>query len=352
MTKAPYKVLVVDDSALIRQAIVEIIDSSEDLQVIGQAASGAEALALIPQLRPDLVTLDIIMPGMNGLTTLKYIMIFHPVPVVMLSSLAQEGAEITFDALRYGAIDFIAKPSKLDGNALKSQTQKILQKIRLAAKVKVNAIQYIRVKPKGQSARVPLQRKSCKNIVVLGVAEGGYGTLLKIILRLKPYPATTYMVIFYETSLHVDGFISYLNQYTAVKVQRPLNNTLLEAGVCYISSGEEYVTVHGQRGSLISYVSPAPFSTRRGTIDMLMFSVAETVGKYSLGVVLSGEGTDGSEGLEEIVRVGGGAIIQTPVSCLYKSMALSALDMCEAEVVVADTEIAAEISKFLPKLNF
>lgn len=352
MAKAPYKILVVDDSSLIRQAIVDIINSSDDLEVIGQAASGTEALALIPKLKPDLVTLDIVMPGMNGLTTLKHIMIFHPVPVVMLSSLAQEGADITFDSLRYGAIDFIAKPSKLDDDSLKKQTAQILQKIRLAAKVKVSVIQYIRVKPKAHPESVLPHKKACKQIVAMGVAEGGYGTLLKILLRLNPYPTTTYMVIFYESSLHVDGFIKYLNQYTAVKVERPQNNTLLEAGVCYISSGEEYVTVHGQAGALVSYVSPAPFSSRRGTIDMLMFSVAETVGRHSLGVVLSGDGTDGSEGLEEIVRVGGGAIIQSPVSCLYKSMALSALDMCEAEIVVADTEIAAEISRFLPKLNF
>jgi two-component system chemotaxis response regulator CheB len=350
MAKAPYKILVVDDSHLIRQAIIEIINTSEELQVVGEAASGSEALGLIPDLKPDLVTLDIIMPKMNGLTTLKRIMIFSPVPVIMLSSLAHEGADVTFDTLRYGAIDFIAKPSKLDGNALKNQAQQIIQKIRLAARVKVGAIQYIRVKPK--TATLDFPKAACKNIVALGVAEGGYGTLLKIILRLKPHPATAYMVIFYETSAHVDGFIQYLNQYTDVKVQRPLNNTLLESGVCYISSGEEYVTVHGQRGQLVSYVSPAPFSSRRGTIDMLMFSVAETVGRYSLGIVLSGNGRDGSEGLEEIVRVGGGAIIQSPVSCLYKSMALSALDMCEAEVVVADTEIAAEIANFLPKLDF
>jgi two-component system chemotaxis response regulator CheB len=352
MARTPYKILVVDDSSLIRQAIVDIVNNSDDLHVVGQAASGEEALALIPKLKPDLITLDIIMPGMNGLTTLKHIMIFYPTPTIMLSALAQEGAEITFDSLRYGAIDFIAKPSRQDSEEeLTNQKQEILQKLRLAAKVKVNAIQYIRVNPQVKS-QIISQHQACKNAVVFGVAEGGYGTLLKILLRLKPYPATTYMVIFYETSIHVDNFIKYLNKYTMLQVQRPLNNTLLESGVCYISSGEEYVTVHGQRGRLMAYVSPAPFSSRRGTIDMLMFSVAETLGKYSLGVVLSGEGTDGSEGLEEIVRVGGGAIIQAPVSCLYRSMTLSALNMCEAEVVVADTEIAAEINKFLPKLNF
>jgi two-component system chemotaxis response regulator CheB len=113
MLKAPFKVLVVDDSAFIRQAITDIVNADEGLRVVGQAETGFQALELIQRLKPDLVTLDIIMPQMSGLTTLKYIMIFSPVPTVMLSSLAQEGAEVTFDALRYGAIDFIAKPSKL-----------------------------------------------------------------------------------------------------------------------------------------------------------------------------------------------------------------------------------------------
>jgi chemotaxis response regulator CheB len=224
--------------------------------------------------------------------------------------------------------------------------------MRLAAHVKVSSIQYIRAKLNVNKNKFATQRVACRNIVALGVAEGGYGALLKIILRLKADLFTAYTVIFYESSVHVDSFIDYLNRYCDVVVQRPQNNTLLEAGVCYISSGEEYVTVHGHREQLVFHVSSAPFSSRRGTIDMLMFSIAETVGEHSLGVILSGNGTDGSEGLEELVRVGGSAIIQAPVSCLYKSMTLSALNTCEAEIVVADTEIAAQINAFLPKLNF
>ncbi len=161
------------------------------------------------------------------------------------------------------------------------------------------------------------------------------------------------MVIFYETSAHVDSFIRYLNLYCQVLVKRPENNARLEAGICYMSSGEEYVTVHETgENDLVFHISPAPFLSRRGTIDMLMFSVAEAVGSHALGVILSGDGVDGAEGLEEIIRVGGSAIIQAPVSCLYKSMTLAALNMCEAEIVAADTEIAAHIHAFLPKLNY
>ena len=348
MAKAPYKILVVDDSSLIRQVIVSMIGTSSDLQVVGQAASGAEALALIPLLKPDLITLEIMMPNQNGLSVLKQMMAFHQLPILILSSLAQGSTEIIFDALRYGALDFIAKPSKLGDDALR---QRIIRKITLAAKIKVNAIQYIRATPKPRPEKVLPQKQACKNIVVMGVAEGGYGTLLKILLQLQPYPLTTFMVIFYETSEHIDKFIQYLNRFTSLNVQRPQNNTSLASEICYISSGEEYVTVHGQAGHWVSHISPAPFSSRRGTIDMLMFSVAEAVGKNALGIVLSGDDCDGAEGLEEIVRVGGGAIVQSPASCLYKNMPLSALNRCEA-TVVADMEIAAEVSRFLPKLNF
>jgi chemotaxis response regulator CheB len=152
------------------------------------------------------------------------------------------------------------------------------------------------------------------------------------------------MVVFYQPPDHINNFVDYLNCYSKVQVVRPQNNTTLEAGVCYLSSGDEYVTVHGNLDNITVHVSRAPFSSRRGSIDMLMFSVAETVGKHSLGVILTGTGTDGAEGLEEIIRVGGGAIVQAPVTCLYKSMVLSALNVCEAETVVADAEIAAEIN--------
>jgi two-component system chemotaxis response regulator CheB len=349
MSKPPYKILVVDDSPIIRRAIIAIINASDELRVVGEAANGHEALDLIVRLKPDLVTLDIIMPQMGGLSTLKHIMIFHPTPVVMLSSLTQDGASVTFDALRYGAVDFITKPSNLDSDSIQNQAKAITQKIMMAAKVKTSIIQYVRVKPK--SDNFLLAKDNCKNIVVLGVAEGGYGALLKIIPRLQPHPTTTYMVIFYESSAHIDGFISYLNHYSQVVVKRLQNNTKLEAGICYLSIGEEYVTLHGGQAYHTAHVSNAPFSSRRGSIDMLMFSVAETVGKHALGVILTGDGSDGAEGLEEIVRVGGGAIVQAPVSCLYKNMALSALNACEAETVVADTEIAAEINYFLSNLQ-
>ncbi|NOQ65099.1 MAG: response regulator [Methyloprofundus sp.] len=340
-----YKILVVDDSKVIRRKISELIESCEDMTVIGEAESGESALRMIPQLSPDVVTLDINMPGMNGLTTLKHIMLNSPVATVMLSSLTREGALVTFDALRYGSIDFVFKPTQLEGEFAAEQKQRLLTKIRLASLVKIDAIQYIRAK---QTPKSPIPtHSSCQKIVVLGVAEGGYSSLLKIIPKLAVNSSTAYMVILYEASQDVKAFTHYLNRYSKIPVTHASNNTLLKAGVCYINSGEEYVTVHEDQGDLISYVSQAPFSSQRGSINMLMFSVAEVLTDRAAGVILSGAGSDGSEGLEEITRVGGLAIIQSPRTCLYKEMALAALDVCEAEQVMSDSEIASQLTTIL-----
>ena len=337
-----YKILIVDDSTVIRKKLRELLTAHKDMSVIGEASSGVEALLMIPQLKPDVITLDINMPNMDGLTTLKHIMLKCPVATVMLSSLNREGAMISFDALRYGAVDFIFKPSRLDEQFAAKQIQRLVTKIRLAAQVKITALQYIRLNQTALQTKTPVS--DCKNITILGVAEGGYNALLKIIPRLAANTSTTYMVILYEHSQDIKALSYYLNQYSKIPVLHAQNNTLLKSGVCYINSGNEYVTVHREHGKLLAYVSQAPFSSRRGSINMLMFSIAEILAERSMGIILSGAGEDGAEGLEEIIRVGGQAIIQSPLTCLYKEMALAALNICEAEQVMSDTKIAAQLA--------
>ncbi|MCK5926226.1 MAG: hypothetical protein KAG10_10055, partial [Methylococcales bacterium] len=330
-------------------AIITIFKSSDALEVIGEAENGYKALIKIPKLQPDVITLDITEPYEKSLTALKRIMIFHPTPVVIIDHCLKTSSAI-FDALAYGAVDFLALSlpvvnTTLDEKALKKQQEQLIKKVFLAVMVNNSAFQYIPLKADKKSSP-PQQKEGCKNLVILGVGEGGYGALLKIVPKLSAAYSTAYIIILYETSNYLKSFIQYLNHFSSVKVQTTSNNTLLETGGCYMSTGDEYVTIHGKKGDLLTYVSPAPFSSRRGSIDMLMFSVSEAL-ENPLGVILSGEGNDGAEGLEEIVRAGGGAIIQSPSNCLYDSMALSALNLCEEKIVVADREIATEINNFL-----
>lgn len=341
----PYKLLIVDDSKLIRRAVSNIFKAQDNFQVVGEAGNGKEALDMLAGLNPDVVTLDINMPVMDGLTTLKHIMIKSPRPTVMLSSLTQEGASVTFDALKYGAIDFIPKPSRTNGDSIGEQELNIVKKIKLAAEVEIESVQYIRSIPKEKSDKRP-GGIECKGLIAMGASEGGYGALLKIIPQIIPDLPAALLVVIYADSKHVDAFAGYLDSHSFVKVRRAKDGEEIKGGVCYLCSGEEYVTIHSSDNKYNLQISPSPFAERRGSINMLMFSVAEAMGMRAAGVILSGSGEDGAEGLAEVIRAGGTAIVQVPKTCLYKEMARTALDRCEADLVISDVKIASAINGF------
>jgi len=317
------RLLIVDDSRFMRQAIADFFTSDNTIEIVGEAKNGAEAIEAVSNLDPDVVTLDVNMPVMDGLTALKHLMIRSPLPVVMLSTLMQEGAQATFDALRYGALDFILKPSQLKGD-LDQQRQEICRKVRLAAHVEVSAMRYIRAEHQVK----PSIMEPCRRVVTLGTAEGGYSVLLKIIPHLA-INSTAYLVVLYANSVHVDTFAKYLDQFSALQVRRAKDGEHLYGGVCYLSSGNEYVTFRYDDGELTLHVTEAPFPWRRGSINRLFFSSAEILGSNGVGILLSGSSDDGSEGLSEILDAKGTAILQDPKTCLDKEMVLNALQLCD-----------------------
>ena len=339
------KILIVDDSKMIRKGLAGIFEKSDSFEVIGEAADGKEALAAIKKLQPDVVTLDVVMPGMDGLTTLKHIMIECPRPTVMLSSLTQDGTETTFDALRYGAVDFISKPSRLENQSMDDLAEDIINKINIAEDIDVGVTSYIRTRAGNSNASNQYEGK-CGKLVGLGAAEGGYRALMKIIPHLVSADAA-YLVVLYAEDSHVDAFAAYLNKHSKVTVKRAENDEVLQAGVCYLSAGSDYMTVHEQDDDFVLHVSPAPFASRKGSVDRLLFSVAEAIGDKSIGVVLSGASVDGSEGLEEIERVQGVTIVQEPKSCLAQGMSKSAIDLCSPDYIVSDVDIPTTVNELL-----
>lgn len=341
------RLLIVDDSALMRQAIAGICEESGSIEVVGQAADGKEALQMVEMLKPDVVTLDVSMPVMDGISALKHLMIYSPMPVVMLSSLTTEGASITFDALRYGAVDFIAKPSSESERSMDEQKSAIVDKIMVAASIHVEAAKFIRLKP-GQSAAA-LTGEACTSVVAMGAGEGGYAPLLKILPQLQAYPGLAFLVTLYAAEQHVAAFAEYLQSITAVTIKMAGNGDVIQPGVCYLNSGENYMSVHNDDGPYFTlHVSPAPFAdTRRGSVDMLLFSTADVVAENAVGIILSGNGKDGAEGLEEVLRMNGQAIVQHPNTCFCKDMVHAALDRSPVEHMVADVSIASTIEKIL-----
>lgn len=338
------RILIVDDSGLMRKAVRDIFAANSAMEVVGEAVNGSEALRLIPRLNPDVIVLDVNMPEMDGITTLKHMMIQFPTPTLMLSTLTRDGATVTFDSLKYGAVDFLAKPSSLDGD-MGDQTAKITDKVATAAGVELEAMQFIRTGVrKSPAAAAETSDGIIKRIVIIGAAEGGYSALLKFIPGLDPGLSAAYIAVLHAAPEHIDAFVDYLGRCSELPVRRAAEGATLEKGVCYIGSGNEYITLREQADGFRLHVSPAPFSTRRGSIDMLMLSTAELVGGKSVGVMLSGTGADGAEGLGEIIAHGGSAIIQKPQSCLYREMPENAKARCRTGSVVGDVKLASAIN--------
>ncbi|MDJ0720007.1 MAG: chemotaxis protein CheB [Desulfobacterales bacterium] len=337
--ETPIRLMIVDDSRLIRKVVRQMFDADERFQVVGEAANGREALDMLAAIVPDVITLDIKMPEMDGLSTLKHIMIKRPTPTIMISALTRDGATETFDALRLGAIDFMPKPSQRDNASLEDQERLIKHKVKLAAGVKMDNVRLLRTRPRNGGVLA----KAIERCVVLGASEGGYGALLKIIPQLDPTWPAAYLAVLYAAEAHLDAFVDYLDANSALRVRRAADGTPLEAGTCYLASGSEYVTAvrDGDRTSL--RVHPSPFPERRGAINMLMLSVSEVMAARTVAVVLTGKDVDGAEGAAEIARVGGEVLIQDPRTCLFKEMALSALRLCRSGRPLNDSEIATAI---------
>jgi two-component system chemotaxis response regulator CheB len=337
------RLLIIDDSRMMRNVISDIFSSNTDLDVMETASSGFEALKIIQSDPPDVITLDINMPEMDGLTTLKHLMIHTPTPTVMLSSLSRDGAKITFDALRYGAVDFITKPSNLDPYKMQEHADNMIHTVKCAASVKIDIMHYIRPYFDHNPTKDTL---SYKFVVAMGAAEGGYSSLLNILPRLSLNNPLAYLVVLYANSHYIDSFITYLNQHSAITVKRAKQDDILQIGVCYICSGDEYMTVQDSGIDHTLHLHPVPFISQKSAINRLMFSLADVMDNRSIGIILSGAGNDGNEGIEEMTRMGGQIMIQNPKNCLYKGMSESVIKYCTIKSVSSTAEIAKKLNAY------
>ena len=338
----PVKTLVVDDSKLIRKVLCRVFEESESVKVVGEAGNGKEALEMVHSLNPDVITLDVNMPVMDGLTALKHIMIKYPRPTVMVSSLTREGAAVTFDALKYGAIDFIHKPSKVKRKNLEEQYRDMIKKITLAAEVEIDSIRLIRSKKSKPAQKAG--RQECKYVFAVGTAEGGYGSLLKIIPYLRPALPMAFIIVIHAEPRYVDAFARYLNANSLFNVKRAVDGDHIEAGICYIAAGTEYVSLDSAENGNVIHIMTSEWPKRKGAVNFLMSSLARTMKGRSVGVILTGSGNDGINGIRAINMAGGGAIVQKPGSCLCREMPESIIDNCNVNMVIADNKLADKLN--------
>jgi two-component system, chemotaxis family, protein-glutamate methylesterase/glutaminase len=336
--KEKIRVLVVDDSALMNRQISTILQSDPVIEVIGRAKDGVEALTLAKELAPDVITLDVEMPNMNGITALKHIMIKYAIPTVMISALTREGSRTSFDALRYGAVDVIAKPSRREDENLDSQKKEIISRVKKAASIRLGRSKYLRITSSSPAEKMPKglpDQDTC--YIGIGTGTGGYCSLLKIIPALSSSFSSVLIANLLTAEKYIDAFVSYLDMHSSVPVKNGSTASHIEKGTCYIISGESRlsIAVNGDR-----YLKFQPANHISDPIDYLFSSIALIGGANSVGIILTGAGKDGAEGLSILKKAGGTAVIQDINNCMDPEMPLAALEKGSVQKILPDYMIA------------
>jgi len=342
------KVLVVDDSALIRQLLTSLLAEDAQIEVVGAAADPYAAREKIKTLQPDVLTLDVEMPRMDGLTFLRNLMRLHPMPVVMVSSLTANGADVTLEALSLGAVDFVTKP-KLDvAHTLADYAQEIIAKVKMAAGARLQARAPALAVPQKFNADAVLARgpgrqhfKTTDRIVAIGASTGGTEAIREI-LEMLPADAPGLVITQHIPEAFSRPFAERMDRCSALKVKEAADGDLIMPGHAYIAPGNRHLLVvrDGARYRCRLNDGP-PVNRHRPSVDVLFRSVAQQVGPNALAVLLTGMGDDGARGMAEMHETGALTICQDEKTSVVWGMPGSAVRLGCVDRVVPLAQIAA-----------
>jgi two-component system chemotaxis response regulator CheB len=326
-TERTIRVLVVDDSALARRAIVDALAHDPSIEVVGVAEDAYRARELILALAPDVVTLDLQMPLMDGLTFLRILMEHHPVPVIVVSNLTPAGSALALDALEAGAVDVIQKPDGRHGVAELSR--------RLTAQVHAVAGSSLRQRhAQRPTVQRPVSAVAHHRVVVIGASTGGVEALRYLLPQL-PADVPPIVVVQHIPPHFSRVMAEHLNRLTPFEVREAEDGDVLRPGLCLIAPGDYHVTLaRGPSGLRLRTIQSPPVNHSRPSVDVLFRSVSEQVGAASVGVLLTGMGYDGARGLSMIRAAGGATIVESKESCVVFGMPQAAIKLGAAESVV------------------
>jgi two-component system chemotaxis response regulator CheB len=343
----PIKVLVVDDSAFIRQILSDLLGNEPGITVVGTACDGDEALQKISSLQPDVVTLDIEMPKMNGLDCLAKIMEQFPLPVIMVSYLSTEGAEVTLKALELGAIDFVTKPSteEHDAESLDQIKYELIQKIRIASEIRLSKITST---PKSsiaihKSDSFPVNKVLNLDLMAIGSSTGGPKALYYILAQLpKDFPLGI-IIAQHMPKDFTSFFAKRLNDYCKLEVTEAKVGDEIKPGKVLIAPSGYQTKIRRVGKSLLIEVSEEPKLILKPSVDHLFTSIAESCKSRVLGILLTGMGVDGGLGMQQLRNLGARTIAQDEESCVVYGMPRAAVEMGGAEYVENLTNIYTRI---------
>jgi two-component system, chemotaxis family, protein-glutamate methylesterase/glutaminase len=333
---ARIKVLVVDDSALMRKLIPSILARDPDIEVVGTAMDGAFALKKIEELHPDVVTLDLEMPRMDGMETLRLIMKRAPMPVVLFSTHSKEGAYATLKALALGAIEFVAKPENAAAGHLDSIADLLIEKIKVgkrAAGKKLPAAVVSDDPPKGKKkSRAAL---APNRIITIGISTGGPNALQYVLSQIPADFPASILVVQHMPEGFTEMFAKRLDECCALEVHEARSGDLLVAGRVLICPGNRHMMVRRMpRGDMAVLSDSAPVNGHRPSVDVLFHSVAQEFSLSAVGLLMTGMGEDGAEGLGAIKDAGGMTIAQSEDTCVVSGMPRAAISKGYANKVI------------------
>jgi len=368
------KVLIVDDSALVRKVLTEILSSDPGIEVIGAAADPLIAREKIKQLNPDVITLDVEMPKMDGITFLANIMRLRPMPVVMISSLTEKGADITFQALELGAVDFVAKPKIDVAHGMDEYAETIIEKVIVASKARVRS-RDVKVTstsmgnsagsagsagsvgsavPERLTADAVLAKLSSKKhfsstekIIAIGASTGGTEAIKDVLMGFPP--DTPGIVITQHIPAQFSGpFAKRMNGCCAMEVCEATDGQQILPGHVYIAPGSDHLMVVRSGARYLCKLSDGPPVNRhRPSVDVLFRSIAQNAGDNAIGIILTGMGNDGAAGLKEMQDAGASTIAQDESSSVVWGMPGEAVKRGAADSILPLAKVAASTLKLL-----
>lgn len=342
------RVLVADDSLVAREMLSQILSSDGTIEVIGTATNGQEAVDMAARLRPDLITMDVHMPKMDGLEATERIMAYTPTPILVVSSSVHgEGMGRAFDALAVGALEVIKKPEPRDWAALEGIGRDIIRKVKILARVKV--ITHIRGRHdpihRAASEHPHFQTRGGKvQLVAIGSSTGGPSALLNVLGRLAPDFPLPVIIAQHIAEGFVPGLATWLDAGCKIKVMPAVNGESVAPGVAYIAATGRNMEIDGM---VTRFTDPKPGQLYLPSADTLFESAARSYGRQALGVLLTGMGNDGARGLKHLHDIGGPTICQDEATSTVWGMPKSAIDIGAADAVLPVHEIAAEIERLV-----
>ncbi len=339
------KVLIVDDSAIVRKILAEELAKYPDIEVVGVAPDPYVARDKIVTLKPDVLTLDIEMPRMDGLTFLRKLMRYYPLPTIIVSSLTPKGGKLTLEALDIGAVDVIAKPGA--AYTVGDMSVHLVEKIRAASRVRLSKKEGQDVAVRGEFEPIKALAQTSHKVIAIGASTGGTEALKQVLIKMPPN-SPGIIIVQHMPANFTTAFAERLNSLCQITVKEAEDNDSVMTGTALVAPGNYHMILRRSGARYYVEIKTGPMvHHQRPAVDVLFKSTAKYAGSNSIGVILTGMGSDGAEGLLEMKKTGAATIAQDEKTCVVFGMPKEAIKLNAVDHVLPIDQIAAQIVRLV-----